>query len=113
MLRFVFVKQPYAMFHNNVPQHANNVPQRARFSAFASTLTTFVARSAGSSNVVEWISEKPKFGPQQMGYAPKITRRAFFLGKCHRVAMVACLNNVKLSVVLPRQEAALEPRNAS
>jgi hypothetical protein len=62
---------------------------------------------------VEWISKKPKFGLQQMGNAPKITRRAFFLGKCHRVAMVACLNNVKLSVVLPRQDAASEPRNAS
>ena len=101
-----FVKQPYASsittFHN----------ARARFGAFASDLATFVARSAGSSRV-EWTSKKPKFGLQRMGNAPKITRRAFFLGKCHRVVMVACLNNVKLSVVLPRQEAALEPRNAS
>ena len=45
-----------------------------------------------------------------MGNAPKITRRDFFLGKCHRVAMVACLNNVKLSGVLTRQEAALGQR---
>src|ERR1700746_2704106 len=103
MLRFVFVKQPYASsitkFHNN----ANNVPQCARFSAFASALATIVARSAGSSRVDK----------QEAQVWTKITRRAFFLGKCHRVAMVACLNNVKLSVVLPRQDAASEPRNAS
>jgi hypothetical protein len=77
-------------------------------------LLRLLQRSLQGAQVrVEWINKKPKFGLQQMGNAPKITRRAFFLGKCHRVAMVACLNNVKLSVVLPRQDAASEPRNAS
>jgi hypothetical protein len=78
LLRFVFVKQPYAMFHNNVPQNANNVPQSVQGSVH---LLQLLQRSLQGAPVrVEWISKKPKFGLQQMGNAPKISRRDFFWG---------------------------------
>jgi hypothetical protein len=105
MLRFVFVKQSDAMFHNNVPQQRKTTSHNAQSLVhLLRLLQSSLQAGRRFEQGCEWISKKPKFGLQQMGNAPKITRPALFLGKCHRVAMVACLNNVKLSVVLPQQE---------